>query len=293
MNVHAADHKQPWIHAKSSLAEKRPSAAPESVNTAPAAVESEGEKGVLRLLQEGHFRGVADVRLRINFHAELTRANSLNAATQLADNVQPLLDELAGKVGILGEEHGLAAQAGDLADAFANEVGQLLENAKTGQQSIESALGGMGDAFSSFLVSLRSAFAEESAGAEEASGAANETSGETVEEHLPAADDASTDQAAASTADGTAEAEDESGESGGLPDSFESALNELGAWFTESLASLKETAVAGQELPPLSAPQGRGKAYSKFLEIYRDMGAATQDAQPETPPSADDLSVEA
>ena len=249
---------------------------------------------MIRLLQEGHFRGVADVRLRINFHEELTRASSQNTATELADNAQSLLDELTGKIGILGEEHDLAAQAGDLADAFANEVGQLFDNAKTGQQSIESSLEDIGDAFSSFLTSLRSAFAQESASAEEASGAANETSGETIEDDPPTADATSTDQAGASTTDGAAEAGDESGESGGLAlDSFESALNELETWFAENLASLKEAAVAGQELPPLSSPQGNGKAYSKCWEIYRDMKAGALGAQSETLSATGDLSVEA
>lgn len=30
-------------------------------------------KGVVRLLHEGHFKGVADIRLRINFHEQLHR----------------------------------------------------------------------------------------------------------------------------------------------------------------------------------------------------------------------------
>jgi hypothetical protein len=33
--------------------------------------DADQSRGVLRLLQQGHFRGVADVRLRINFHDEL------------------------------------------------------------------------------------------------------------------------------------------------------------------------------------------------------------------------------
>lgn len=288
MNVHAADHQQPWLHAKPKLAEKQPNVVQEIENTAPTAVDSEGEKGVLRLLQEGHFRGVADVRLRINFYDELTRASSQNAATELADNAQPLLDELAGKVGILGEEHGLATQAGDLTEAFAIEVGQLLENAKAGQKSLDTALKDIDDAFSSFLTSLRGAFEEEPAVSEE-------TAGETVTEEPPSADaEAETEQAVASMAEGAAETVDESGGSEGLAlDAFESAVNELGTWFTESLASLKEAAVAGQELPPLTAPQGNGKAYAKFLEIYREMSATTQGAQPENSSSAGDLSAKA
>ncbi len=36
--------------------------------------ETQEAKGVLRLLQEGHFKGVADIRLRINFSEELAGA---------------------------------------------------------------------------------------------------------------------------------------------------------------------------------------------------------------------------
>ena len=35
-----------------------------------------GEKGVIGLLLAGHFRGVADARLRINFYEELQQRNS-------------------------------------------------------------------------------------------------------------------------------------------------------------------------------------------------------------------------
>ena len=55
--------------------ESQPSV-PEPVQAASKMLEleksDEGQKGVLRLLQEGHFKGVADVRLRINFHDEIS-----------------------------------------------------------------------------------------------------------------------------------------------------------------------------------------------------------------------------
>lgn len=37
----------------------------------PTEEETQEAKGVFRLLQEGHFNGVADIRLRINFFEEL------------------------------------------------------------------------------------------------------------------------------------------------------------------------------------------------------------------------------
>ncbi len=54
---------------KKELAE--PSPAPPQVEN-QAVQDDEKVKGVIRLLQEGHFKGVADVRLRINFFDELT-----------------------------------------------------------------------------------------------------------------------------------------------------------------------------------------------------------------------------
>lgn len=54
---------------------------PETVNTEETTVSAEegkdtAQRGVLRLMQEGHFRGVAAVRLRLNFATELGAAGS-------------------------------------------------------------------------------------------------------------------------------------------------------------------------------------------------------------------------
>ena len=45
---------------------------------------SEDVEGIIHLLQEGHFKGVADVRLRINFHEELAaiEADELKAVAE-------------------------------------------------------------------------------------------------------------------------------------------------------------------------------------------------------------------
>ena len=57
------------IPDKKAIAESSP--APPQVEN-QAVQDDEKVKGVIRLLQEGHFKGVADVRLRINFFDELT-----------------------------------------------------------------------------------------------------------------------------------------------------------------------------------------------------------------------------
>ena len=81
----------------------------EPTNRALEAVGSEdsdesdtGASGVLRLLQDGHFKGVADVRLRINFHEEIIAAQTetaksaaQEALTDLSNSVNAQLEQLA------------------------------------------------------------------------------------------------------------------------------------------------------------------------------------------------------
>lgn len=57
----------------------------EQESTVEETMESSDSQGVLRLLQEGHFKGVADIRLRINFFDEL-------AAVE-AEKLQAIADE--------------------------------------------------------------------------------------------------------------------------------------------------------------------------------------------------------
>jgi hypothetical protein len=71
-------------------------AATEGDSAVPASTITDPEKarGVIRLLQEGHFKGVADVRLRINFFDEL---HGLQTAADSA-HVQSLLEQVAADV---------------------------------------------------------------------------------------------------------------------------------------------------------------------------------------------------
>ena len=58
---------------------------------------------------------------------------------------------------------------------------------------------------------------------------------------------------------------------------LKTALQDLSDWFSASLGTLQNDATAAQQLPPLSEPRGNGAAYSKFLEIYKNLssGAGT------------------
>ena len=67
--------------AKPARQEQSPSPADDTVAPPTQDVDSSNTraKGVLRLLEAGHFRGVADVRLRINFFDELSAKATADA----------------------------------------------------------------------------------------------------------------------------------------------------------------------------------------------------------------------
>ncbi|MHC4692251.1 MAG: hypothetical protein ACYS67_05890 [Planctomycetota bacterium] len=66
--------------------------------------ESSDSRGVLRLLQEGHFKGVADIRLRINFHDELAAIEAGKLQAIAEEQIEGILQSVGTIVGGLIEE---------------------------------------------------------------------------------------------------------------------------------------------------------------------------------------------
>lgn len=282
MNVHASGNQhaqQAWMNARPKHAEAR-SAAEEGIARTKEvagpgeATDDEGSKGVIRLLQAGHFNGVADVRLRINFHDQLQQGAAQNAARSFEAAVPGMLGELAEKASLLEEQYGLSSQGKELADSFAQEIELLLEEAKTAETPLATTLADIQSRFSTFLESLEGAFAGLPSPIVEESNPDEEEIAELLEDgEAPNQDEQTPQQAAAALNEEEMDEAD-----GGLtqPDgqtAFKAALQELQTWFSQSLASLQNDATAAQQLPPLSEPRGNGAAYSKFLDIYRNLNS--------------------
>ena len=72
----------------------------ESSSTEPQSElqENDAEKGVLRNLLEGHFKGVSDVRLRINNFEELAAIEAAKLQTVAAEKVGGVLESVGGVV---------------------------------------------------------------------------------------------------------------------------------------------------------------------------------------------------
>lgn len=64
-------------------------------------------KGVLRLLEAGHFKGVADVRLKINFHDELAARAQASTGPVIENGLNELTAKLDGGLASLAADLGL------------------------------------------------------------------------------------------------------------------------------------------------------------------------------------------
>lgn len=291
------------LHGADPEVEQGPDQTPEAGEASeptPAADESSVEQtsedtdaeGVLRLLLEGHFKGVSDVRLRINFFEKLAaiEASQLQAvAEENVDGVVQAVETIVGTLAAEGESAEeptvestgepmiestpeLPADVLELQEEFAQAVNELKEDFLAAEAPSTAALvEGMQSAFDAFVEAL-----------------APDTGDVTTEEATP--DDggdepADVDAAAEQGGEVTeplATLESEPGLEGFIAElraAFEAAMDEL-------IDAFGEVAV----LPELSEPSGNGGAYEKFLAIYNEMrGIAPADeaSQPAEPLEAE------
>jgi len=271
MNITALGHTSaPFITRPTSEppATSQPPANSDQVSGSARPEQAQGPKpvsagnanppGVLRLLQEGHFQGVADVRLRINFHEALTQQQTQTVQAAAPDAVGALAEQVTNGAGPIADAAGLdeeqTAQLGDAVDAFKDAV----KNASDAFTSADApAVGGLvadlQTSFDSLYQQLQGLVGAEASAAPAAPPAqGDEEAAESAASDTPAEEAAEASGSAAQTA----------------PD-VQTMLDQLATEFASSLADLQSSLTDTGSLPPLSEPNGNGQAYAKFLEIYQ------------------------
>jgi hypothetical protein len=203
-------------------------------------------------LEAGHFKGVADVRLRINFFDELqTRASAARASAlaEGADNVVGMVQGGVGEVLTVAELDPEAQERVDAAvEEFESEVRALLE-----EQAVETPLSAdslreaVTPIFDAFVAELSELLTE---------GTAGPVAPDTGEPALP------------DTGEDTAADSEEGAETSRT---LEQAFATLRATFEEALADLIASLESMSQLPEPSPPGGNGRAYEKFLAIYNGL----------------------
>ena len=281
---------EPEVSPEADRAEATPS---ESI------ADHEKVRGVIRLLEAGHFKGVADVRLRINSFDQLSE--------RAAASTQPVLDERSAEV-----VEAVNVRVDELADTLAvddetrRSIGELVEAFDAQVREAVDAAAGTGDV-NTLTDPIQSAFdllVQQMT--ELLSGSATTTEGvtqtgegaltpqvdpepllTTLRSVVSVADSetrVSSDRALTSLnevdvavtevsdAPLLGPVDETGGEATADPAAtLEEALSSLKAVFQEALSTLIASIETATQLPDPSAPTGSGVAYDKFLAIYNEL----------------------
>ncbi|EKD39015.1 MAG: hypothetical protein ACD_75C00533G0008 [uncultured bacterium] len=271
--------KQPNVRGKSGISQELKDTIKAKAETVEASQVQQSEqqgKGVVGLVQEGHFNGVADIRLRINFYDQLQLSAAENSGETLATGSQELVTDLESKIQEFGGTFAIADQeVEDMLTAFKEEADGLIGGIEDGEFDASAVLGGLGTAFEELVTSLQQPVP---APAEEGSGV--DTS--IVAEESP-----------------VAEVDTANGDDAGLvtdtePSELTVALQSLRDWFATEIETLEKSVDDLQALPDFSEPRGNGVAYNRFLEIYQELqGGTGSDDQEATTTGSTGIEVEA
>jgi hypothetical protein len=302
MSVHAINHlgeaHATAIPGRNRLHEETGSPHPESAQTrrpahrlaatenktdAPApeaAQDSEKARGVLRLLEAGHFKGVADVRLRINFFEQL----SANAASQGASTAQSLVSDLVETVNgrinesirPLGDGENKAQVIEDLRSGFESAAQAHVGDFASGEGiDVDGLAEAIQSSFDALVDGLRQALTKPDS---------TEVTGEATDDALDAAHilrEAPEEVSSRATVGARAHADVATDDTVVEPQhmegeddpnaALEAALASLVGAFEPLLAQLIDSVRDVLQLPDPSPPSGNGAAYDKFLAIYNGL----------------------
>jgi hypothetical protein len=237
-NLHTPKH-QPAKQIKEDKLEVGTTEAPGESNAKPQA------KGVLRLLESGHFegKGVADVRLRINFYDQvqaLDKAKAQEATQQAVDGLGEFVANTIAEYSKIPEDVATGLKAFE-------DVLTALDTNETDSTSIGSAVR---MAFANFATSFRGT---------------PDSGVESESEQVPAAESSSDNSTSVSDVT-IAVASPEEGE-------LEFDVEALVSILEEGLSNFESSLALTTEARQFVRPEGNGKAFDKFLAIYESLSA--------------------
>jgi hypothetical protein len=240
-----------------------------SVSEEVASTSDTGDaKGVVRLLEAGHFKGVAAVRLSINFHAELSARRSSTAAAEIesaaANLMEGVSEVLASSSEVPGD--GDESTTANGSETFSNAVAEVVSGFRGGELDASAALAAFQMTFENLANSLNATPVE----ADE-SEAEEEGTAEVMPGAMEAVDPDSESVVVAEEV--VAAAPSESDPISTLVASQGSMLDELDQLFGEFMDEVRSALDTMNSVREFAQPSGNGVAFEKFLSMYREMTA--------------------
>lgn len=236
----------------------------------PAEETSGKQRGVLRLLEEGHFKGVAELRLNIRFHEELQNRQQARTANVVEDSFSKIEEVVDGGLETLAagfaDNEATAEGLKKAGEDFITALQQTREQFfKGGNASPEDLSDTLAQQFADFEAAVNSLLEPQ-----EATPEASPAESMTEEPVLTGqAQETVTEAAATADVDGTQdlpETETVASETSTVAD----PLADLRQSFLDELDQLAQN-LDSVTLPKLSEPSGHGRAYDKFLAIYQQL----------------------
>ena len=266
---HTPTHVAPQASKAKSMATIAAGApAAEEPTSLPNQVDRPGEaRGVLRLLDEGHFKGVAELRHRIHHFDELAAEAKASAAEMLPAQLSKLSETVDGKLSALAEQLPLDEQTSNAIAELQSNFGIAIQQiSESGSASDIDALRGLTEAaFAKFVEDLSAAL-----------GTLSQKEQESIAIPVPLIDESLelTDQPITVT---EIEPKAES-VPGPAPIAIDDIVSSLTAAFSEALSELTTVYTTAAALPDPAPAPGNGKAFAKFLAIYNQLRDASSSA---------------
>ena len=249
---------------------------------------TENIEGVIRLLQEGHFKGVADVRLHINHFDKLSAIEQEQLQAAVEENIGVLESIEQGVTQLLNYSEDPTLQQEQGADIVPENVDEpappdgLTEEQRQSADIVYGNVvellnsdGLMKNALLTLVTDLKSALVSL---ADFLSPAA-----EVPEEPVTSADDGGQETTGTDITDAVVQAETPPSAFESLVETFVENVNSV---FTAALDELVSGLNEVETLPELSEPSGNGVAYEKFLAIYDELWTVQT---PDSSPTNDEL----
>ena len=219
-------------------------------------------KGVVRNLQEGHFKGVADVRLRINFFEELNTIENGEIQKLVGEKVPGVTDSVNANLEILLSSDELSEEQvtsiSEHMETFTQSINLMKEDfLNTVQPSKENLISGLNYGFEEFITSVNLVlFPTEPESPDDISTNGDVGTGESIN---------------VNPVGGEYDKNIESDQAVESETNFQDFISNLRTTFAESLNEMTNALNNSKTLPDPSEPNGNGKAFDKFLAIYNKL----------------------
>lgn len=238
-----------------------------------AAVENAEQErsGVIRNLLAGHYKGVADIRLRINFADKIEQLNR-NETAALAEQANDSINgDLNAEIGTFASSAELNdtqnAELNTVVEQFTRSLDSAFANFTSGEKSDnDTLLGSVQGAFEEFRNSLETLWDEEDNAPSGGNYIEEPVGSEVVQNDNPIVEE----EIAGAGENEAGPAVDLKAETASFIDNFTGTFED---WFTGLQDSLESAPV----LPEISQPHDNGVAFDKFMAIYNSLkGDETQ-----------------